>query len=74
MTKHITITNSDVSDFNVKVTTQHKVEGHWVDSAEPEQSLNTPGQSIDIALWDGKRIIIEEAGYSDYHWVKKEGK
>ena len=74
MTKHINIMNADVADFNLKITTQYKVEGHWVDSAEPEQSLNTPGQSIDIALWDGKRIIIEENGYSDCHWVKKEGK
>jgi hypothetical protein len=70
MTKNVTITNADITDFKVKIISQRKTEdGSWV--TDREIRLDIPGNSQTIGIHSGCRLIIEEDGYGDYYWAKK---
>ena len=73
MTKSVRIENGDTSDFKIKVTVQIKNQmGDWID--EKVGNLDFPAQQVTETLWQGKRIIIEEDGVSDYKFMRKDGK
>ena len=72
MTKSIHIINGDVSDYAVKVIVQAKdsQSGVWYDTSV-NYNISSPGTAITSMIHSGQRIIIEEAGNTEYHWVKK---
>ena len=73
MTKKIRIENADCSDYNVSIKIQlfNYDTKTWEDSPE-RFSINYPTALAEVILWEGKRIIIEENGVSEYSWRKKD--
>ena len=70
MTKSIRIENADLSDYKVKVTVEAKqADGTW--KMDREYNLDHPAQQASETLYVGKRVIIEEDGHTESHWVKK---
>jgi hypothetical protein len=60
MTKQIRIENADGSTFKAQTRVQHKINGQWVDSAEPPRPIHTPTAMATEYLTDSRRIIVEE--------------
>lgn len=73
MTKHIHMINGDSSKWKVKVIVQDKINTYgddnevigteWVTSETYD--LSNPGGIVTRAIWDSRRIIIEENGSYD---------
>lgn len=62
MTKSIRIENADTSNHKVRVTSQTKnAEGVWVDDTGGAIALDYPTAMCTQTIWQGKRIVIEEA-------------
>lgn len=62
MTKSVRIENADTSIYKVKVKIQTKdVTGEWVDSTEPEVSLDHPTSLATFGIHSSRRLIVEEA-------------
>lgn len=60
MTKQIRIENADNSTFKAQTRVQHKINGQWVDSAEPPKPIHNPTSMATEYLTDSRRIIVEE--------------
>ncbi len=65
MTKQIRIENADQSTFKAQTRVQHKINGQWVDSAEPPRPLHNPTSMVSEYLTDQRRIIVEELPAGD---------
>ena len=68
MTKHIHLVNADTAPYKVKVSLQERLFNHqeqkFMDAWNTVETftLDNPGQLLTKAIWESRRIIIEEVG------------
>ncbi|CAN5858518.1 hypothetical protein BH11PSE13_BH11PSE13_12270 [soil metagenome] len=60
VTKQIRIENADQSTWKAQLRVQQKINGEWIDSAEPPKPLHSPCSMQTEYLTDSRRIVIEE--------------
>jgi hypothetical protein len=76
MTCTVRVEKADTTDFILKVQVQQKnsISGEWVDMeyTDTRFTLIHPASQMSMDIWEGRRLIIEEAGTNDMIYTNRE--